>query len=112
MPTIVFRSIIEYSEALARRVLGEFPSSWAITNSDIKYVSVPYGTTFNLDAYTTYMIAADPASPLIVGWIFNSNTVEMPVNGFTVIKPPATPYLRNPAVLGTNPIPAKVFAFA
>jgi hypothetical protein len=111
MPTIVFRSIVEVSETLARRVLGEFPSSWSITNSDSKYVTVAGAATVNLDAYTTYIFAADSIAPIVVGWIYNANTVEVPLNGLTVVAPPVAPYLRNTASSSTNPIPVKVLAF-
>ncbi len=111
MPTIVLRSVMESSESLARRLLSEFESSWSITNSDVRYVSVAGGATVSLSPYATYVVSADPVSTVVVGWTFNSNTVEVPVNGVTVVTPPATPYLRNPAASTTVPVPCKVLAF-
>jgi hypothetical protein len=111
--TLSVRSSFETAETLARRDLDKFYASWSILNLIDRLISVAYSTTVTLEAATTYFISADPLATVVVGWIFNSNTVEVPVNQFTIIAPPATPYLRNTSTSSTsNPIPVKVIAIS
>lgn len=110
MPTIVLRTIVTSSEVLARRLLTKVDASWAYTNSTLQIVSVNPSATVNLPANTTYVIEADPLATVVVGWVFSANTVEIPLNGITVVAPPATPYLRNTSSSG-NAVPVKVLSF-
>ena len=112
MPTLVLRAAVESSESLARRLLTEVEASWSTTQRVLEYLTVSQGVTTNLPSgYATYVLTADPVSGMIIGWVFNANTVEMPINGVSVVNPPATPYVRNPNGVGTNPVPVKMLAF-
>lgn len=111
--TVAITQLITLSETLARRTLSRAFASWSWSNLGEQIVSVPYGATVSLPAFTMYSFAADPLATIVVGWVFNSNTVEIPLNQLTVIQPPATPYLRNTSTITTsNPVPVRVLSFS
>ena len=112
--TVSIRSTIESAETLARTTIAKAFASWSVSSSENQIVSVPYGTTVNLPAYTTFLISADPlATQIVVGWVYQTHVVEVPLNGLTVVTPGATPYLRNTSSDSTtNPVPVRVVAFS
>lgn len=111
--TISIRSVVETAETLARRVLTNLYSAWSVSSMANEIVSVPYNTTTSLIPATTYVLQADPLATIVVGWTYDSVTVELPLNQLTVIAPPATPYLRNTSTASTsNPVPVRVVAFS
>jgi hypothetical protein len=111
--TVVLTQLAELSETLARRTLSRVFSSWSFNNLLEQVVNVAYGQTVQLPAFTMYQFSADPLATVVVGWVFNANTVEIPLNQLTVIQPPATPYLRNTStVSASNPVPVQVLAFS
>ena len=111
--TISIRSLVESAETLARSTLEKFYVAWNVSNVINQTVTVPYNTTTNLLAATTYLIQADPLATMVVGWVHSANTVELPVNQMTLIAPPNTPYLRNTSTDSTStPIPVKVIAYS
>jgi hypothetical protein len=109
--TVRLATQVSYSETLVRDVGPETFASWRANNRFDEVISVAAATSINLSAATTYIISADPLAPVVVGWVFNSHTVEIPVNQLTIIAPPATPYLRNPSSTG-NAVPVKVLAIS
>lgn len=112
MPTLTIRSTVETSEVLARRELEDrLLAFYSYANLLQQVISVNFSSTVNLAAATTYMFAADPLATVVIGWIVNSVTTEIPLNQFTILSPPATPYLRNTATSG-NPVPVKIIALS
>ena len=113
MFTISLTTILETAEKLARNTLQRLYAAWSASNVVNEIISVPYSTTTALAAAYTYVIQADPLAPMVVGWVFNANTVEIPLNQLTVVAPPATPYLRNTSTDATStPVPVRVVAFS
>jgi hypothetical protein len=111
--TAVITQLIEISQTLARRTEARSFASFSFSNLLHEVVNVAFNQTVNLPPATTYSITADPLATINVGWVFNSNTVEIPLNQLTVISPPATPYLRNTSTnTASNPVPVEVVAFS
>ena len=106
-------SEVDSSECLARSTITRLYAAWSSTAVINQIVPVAYDTTVDLLTATSYIIQADPVAPVVVGWIYNANIVEMLVNQITVVYPPATPYLRNTSVDSTStPVPVRVVAFS
>lgn len=113
--TVVMTSELDTSENLSRSPLTRLYAAWPSANVVNQIVSVAHGVTEDLIEADTYVIQADPlgSALMVVGWIFNSNTVEIPLNQITVVSPPATPYLRNTSTnAASTPVPVRVVAFS
>jgi hypothetical protein len=107
--TLSIRSTIETAERLARTTLWKFYAAYNIINLNNQLLTVAYNTILNLDSATTYFITCDPLATINIGWILNSQVVEIPINGFTIINPPSAPYLRNTSLdSSSTPIPVKI----
>jgi hypothetical protein len=115
--TVSVRSVLESAETLARRSLGATYGAWNVANFFKETLSLAYNQTLTLPvgitAATTYVIECDPLATVNIGWVYNGNTVELPVNQVSIVMPPVTPYVRNTSTSSTsNPVPVRVFAFA
>lgn len=104
------RSTIEIAERLARRLVCNVEAYWATTGYSDDVISIaPTSTSTFSRAFSTIIVDCDKGLSLVLGFTYEGNVVEVPIDQLAVISSAlVSPYIRNTAAPGTPNALARV----